>query len=129
MKLFSKAEKSTDEIAKELERERQAAERQNADQDWQKRPKTRPFESQQLQEVAVAFNDFEASKVLYDQAMAEAKEAFQELLQEQKQYETSFWLLKALRIIRIYQIYSSKEPSKELLVGDLGLDLVIVSLS
>lgn len=77
----------------------------------------------------MAFNDFEASKVLYDQAMAEAKEAFQELLQEQKQYETSFWLLKALRIIRIYQIYPSKEPSKELLVGDLGLDLVIVSLS
>ena len=77
----------------------------------------------------MAFNDFEASKVLYDQAMAEAKEAFQELLQEQKQYETSFWLLKALRIIRIYQTYPSKEPSKELLVGDLGLDLVIVSLS
>ncbi|CAK9000604.1 unnamed protein product [Durusdinium trenchii] len=79
LNLFKKEEKSTDQLAKELERERQQAERENADR-----------------EMAGAFGEFEQTKGEYDKAMAELEAALKDFSSEQSQYETSFWLLKAI---------------------------------
>lgn len=79
LNLFNKEEKSTDQIAKELERERQQAERENADQ-----------------EMAGAFGDFEQVRGDYDKAMQDVEAAWKSFKGEQTQYETSFWLLKAI---------------------------------
>ncbi|CAE7486877.1 unnamed protein product [Symbiodinium pilosum] len=75
----SKEKKGTEQIAQELERERQQAERENADK-----------------EMATAFGEFEGAREQYDKAMAEVNSAWRAFLEQQPKYETSFWLLKAL---------------------------------
>ncbi|CAJ1362495.1 unnamed protein product, partial [Effrenium voratum] len=79
LNLFAKEEKSTDQLAKELERERQQAERENADQ-----------------EMGKAFGDFELEKADYDQAMADVETAWQDFAAQKPKYETAFWLTKAI---------------------------------
>ncbi|CAE7359841.1 hypothetical protein AK812_SmicGene28109 [Symbiodinium microadriaticum] len=75
----SKEKKGTEQIAKELERERQQAERENADK-----------------EMATAFGEFEGAKEHYDKAISEVNSAWKAFLEQQPKYETSFWLLKAM---------------------------------